>query len=113
MTDIDRDELIAGLRELADFLEEHPEAPLPYPHLRVGAYGKEEFYEAVRAFAPMHEVEGMGASYIALQRNFGPLKVITEASRKTVCEPVVRTETVTAYELPADLRTELIREQMA
>jgi len=71
---------IAGLRELADFLEEHPDAPVP-PYgttLYVSTHGTdEEDVRVVDAAAAVFDTQatwnGTGTHYDA-SRSFGPVR---------------------------------------
>lgn len=73
----------AGLRELATFLEQHPEAPLPSDTLIVYLWGEESFKPAVKALGACEKK--YSEYYVTVSRNFGPIKYGVQTSRETVC----------------------------
>lgn len=100
----DRAEYIAGLRQLADLLEQHPDAlPLPYQghwvpitfHFLTGEDPKSALAAAVRAL-PIRLDKSGGDSYFDLTGSLHGLSIVLTAFRNEVCERVVTgTETVT------------------
>jgi hypothetical protein len=100
----DRAEYIAGLRQLADLLEQNPDAlPLPYEgrsgaitfHFLSGEDPKAEMAAAARAIPTRLDKSG-GDSYFDLTGSLHGLKIELTAFRDAVCERVVTgTETVT------------------
>lgn len=58
----DRDEFIAGLRELADRLERHPDCGLPFvaPHLSIYCHSEDTFAASVRAIGGTKTVDAQG-----------------------------------------------------
>lgn len=110
---MNRDEYIAGLRELADLLERTPELPLPTMDFEwaVHYYGSTDA-EQRAALAnirrllpgPLEENDpnsgsGYDESYYQLKGNIGALPVDVWASRHSVCRRVIAgTQTPVAVE---------------
>lgn len=105
MTVVDLDEAaheaaIAGLRELADFIEDNPEfAELADTTLNL--YVANWYEDADRQFADLarklggHRTKSANERYLHVTRMFGPLEVSVFTNREVVCERVVvGTETV-------------------
>lgn len=106
-----RVEYIAGLREIADWLEAHPEVPLPYLattqggkgfenalhiYLRSGGNQKAELAAIARAMGKAEKVTDDKLDRLNLVRRFAGIAVIAVADRDEVCERVVTgVETVT------------------
>lgn len=102
---MDRTEIIAGLRDLADWLEQHPDAP---EGLLVRAtryvYDREEFLATARKIGG--DVECSGA-LVTVTRPFGPVTVSvhTEPSHFDAAPSAARDERV-RQALEAALATE-------
>ncbi len=81
-------ELIDGLREFADFLEEHPEHPL-FCGVQFDCFlkGKEELADVARTLG--HAQKGGTRDYFYLRKKFGPVAVDYNVSREQVCQRVV------------------------
>lgn len=100
----DRDELVAGLREFADFIEEKGlELPLEYPHMKLtqyvyNNYRKLDFKEIEgsdkakmrRAALTLSRAEKIwGLYYFDLRREFGPVSIVFSIAREKICEKKV------------------------
>lgn len=105
-----RAEYIRGLREIADWLEAHPEVPLPYLgttqggrsesglHIYLGSDRdqKAELAKIARAMGKAEKVPHDDLGRLNLVRRFAGIALIAVADRDEVCEKVVlSTETVT------------------
>lgn len=108
-TDKGRAEFLQGLRDIADFLESHPELPLPYlgtgsertgtPHVLtdyiIGDEPREQLAQITRALASMggtvHKYADDNDRYsrFLVWRAFGPIALAYQADRSEVCERVV------------------------
>lgn len=103
MTDT-RQAFIDGLHQIADFLTEHPEVPLPYMGPSPGAkvWGssmpiylvndkgqRETLAEIARAMGRVekHVDDGLGRFYVV--RHFAGIALVASAERSEVCERVV------------------------
>lgn len=92
----ERDELVAGLRELADFVEKHGvEIPATlrvsssYNFLYDDMHGtaKEKARTIARVLARGGKAtKDFQGSYLELSRKFGPIKVEFNVNREVVCE---------------------------
>jgi hypothetical protein len=83
-----RDQFIRGLRELADFYEDHPglEAPSCTETMNVFVDTKDE----IAAVARMATWEKCYTdSWFSLRKQFGPVALEINTSRSTVCKRVV------------------------
>ena len=90
--DPSRKAYIAGLRELATFLEKHEEAPLPETRLIVYRWGQEDFLPAVKALGSCQKK--YSDYYATASRMFGSIEYGVSVSRETVCtKRVVGTKT--------------------
>lgn len=96
---------IDGLRELADFLEAHPEVPMGYGMTAVAnanAYAEDD-EPAIDRLARIARLPGRWdkkstGDAFHLVRKFGPHQLIVFANREQVCKRVVvGTEMVTRY----------------
>lgn len=95
------DEAVAGLRELADFIERDPDfadlhwpgpALLCVPSWEKGAAAR--FRDLVRRLGG-HRTKSVTERYIETTRQFGPIGIQVYTAREVVCERVVvGTETV-------------------
>jgi len=88
MTDERRAEVIAGLRQIADFLEQHPGVPAPdYSTLNSRAGTKEQI-AAIARLATWRK--DYGDNYFSLHKEFpGDLALDVYTERSTVCRKVV------------------------
>jgi len=81
---------INGLHDLADFLHNHPDLPLPYGDLSCWDHGAESIESAskiARALGTFEKKEGV--SYLYLNKEFGPIQLQYAFPRSAVCERVV------------------------
>lgn len=77
-----------GLRELANWIESHPEISLPNDVIHNYALNtKEEAALCLRALKPCKKE--YTEDFFKLVRNFGPIKVIHLFNRDAVCQRVV------------------------
>ncbi len=85
---MERDDVIQGLRELADFLEQHPDVPAPaYNTLNAQAWSKEALTLAARAASWTKDYND---NYFSLRRMFpGYLTFDVYVERNTICRKVV------------------------
>lgn len=104
-----RAEYIRGLREIADWLEAHPEVQLPYLKTTqtgahedtleiylVGNDQKAQLATIARAMGKAEKVTIDSLQRFNLVRRFAGIAVVAVANREEVCEKrVLRTETVT------------------
>lgn len=110
-------EYVDGLREIADFLVEHPEFISEHDHLSLRDYcsRRSEMVERAREIGGRFEKDASHAgTYFQLTRRFGPHEVYVYTERTNVCERVVTTETVTSEvpdpELLAEVPTVTVTE---
>lgn len=101
--------LIAGLREIADFYESRPNLPAAYGvNLSLVATSKAELASLVRAAGSLKKVEAYSPDNMKLSRMFGPIGFHILANKNDTCERVkVGEEIVPAkpartVELPAE-----------
>lgn len=125
-TDEKRAAWTAGLRDLADWLDAHPEMDLPYineeypPSLSLGIHPwhesderpqAERFAAAVSALGGRREKAG-DDEYMRVHRDFGPVRVQVWTMRDEVCEAVVvGTETVEVQRVVQPAVTETVTEE--
>lgn len=102
----ERAEFVRGLRDLAEFIEEHPEIPTPawaISQARIGGWtgegGPPEFITVARALGSV-KVEHDEA---VAKRAFGPVELSVRTSAKDVC--VKREVTKAEFVLPAELES--------
>lgn len=91
-------ELIAGLREAADYLESHPDLPefsIAWLHSMVE--DKDELRAAARAMGSFAKVTD--DHYFKLVHHCGPLKIEVGIPRESVCKKRV------VWDCPEDLET--------
>jgi antitoxin component HigA of HigAB toxin-antitoxin module len=101
MTKSSRETYTQGLREIADFLDAHPEVPLPYlSSFQTGNWentldiylvsekGQKEKLAAI-ARAMGHADKVMDGDKMRVFRRFAGITLIAQASRDQVCERVV------------------------
>jgi hypothetical protein len=93
---VEHNEYAAGLRLLADWLEAHPEIPLPTYHINnYNLDTKEQAAELVRAFGSCKKKYSDDMFYVSKQ--FGVLNYEFSFYRSGVCTPrVVGVETIPA-----------------
>jgi hypothetical protein len=101
----ERAALIDGLRQVADFLTEHPEVPRPY-HLMgteyfIYLYGDDQRAQLVTIARAMGRSEKRikGERY-QVRRQFAGLTLVAQADRDEVCEKVVTGSTEVTREVP-------------
>jgi hypothetical protein len=101
-------EFADGLRQLADFLEENPDVPLPHGAMFSFLSGREEFVKAAVALAKGGKVEksaddpsGVYPQYHA-KRTFGEITFDIQIPRSKVCRLV----SPAVYECPDSLLEE-------
>lgn len=99
-----RSEYVDGLRQLADFIEAHPELP-GLLHCRAGIYLWGDSAKAELAVAAM----AMGTAakraddfYFGVEKSFGPVVLSVKAGRDNVCERVVTGTKTTEYLVPPE-----------
>lgn len=96
---------VCGLRELADWAEQHPDSPILEGHLTL--YGFARGDDVVASLAQAAKDFGRAAKssengYYNVTRMFGPHKVEVTAPSSEVCErKVVGVETIPAQIVPA------------
>jgi hypothetical protein len=85
-------QFIAGLRELADFYESHPEVPIPKPsYLDFSVYSLHTKSEAAGIIKLLGTItkEYTDSGLFKVVRYFGPIALKFVFNRDTVCERVV------------------------
>lgn len=103
---------VAGLRELADFLESRPAMRVPYStHVfYVITTSPEEFAEQVTALGTGKK--GTNGAYIDVTRQFGPFELAVSALHTDVCErKVIGTRTVEKQVPPAGVEMVTVTEE--
>jgi hypothetical protein len=104
----DRTAYTAGLRALADLLDQHPEVPLPYDgtstpitimHLGTNPATRDAFAATVRAF-PGHRSKDADGTYFDVTVDVHGLKVKVTTYRDAVCERVVTGTREVTREVP-------------
>jgi hypothetical protein len=92
MNEDNRHEVITRLREFADFLEAHPDAPAPYAdgiRFDVFALNKEEFVKYAKAIGGKLEKIHDYSTTMVLRRQFGQIEYDINVAREEVCKRVV------------------------
>lgn len=91
-----------GIRQMADFLEQHPDVPLPSDHQPVYIWGTDAKRQLAAAALALGDAEKEAdASFFSLVRRFGPIVYTVKACRENVCERVVvGTKTITTQVPP-------------
>ena len=108
----ERQAFTAGLRAVADWLDEHPEVGLPFPRLAIysSSYGHGRAIEEGAAFARAagrcEKSTDEGTDRFNLTRTFGPIALIWTATRSAVCEKSTVTKTVEEWVCPDSLLRE-------
>ena len=90
-------EMAAGLRELADFLEQNQEIPIPYISALIFTYDKKEFISNVKSLVSGGHIRKVtdDGDYKAI-RDFGPVAFKVSIPRTSICRLV----TPAVYECP-------------
>lgn len=112
----DRQAFIDGLHQIADFLAEHPEVPLPYmggdvragvarhclPIYLVSRDGsqRDDIATIARAMGRAEKVFGEDNDRVYVLRRFGAITLTASADRAEVCERVVRGTREVTREIP-------------
>lgn len=121
-TDADRQPYIAGLRQLADLLEDNTDLPLPYhgtmSELAIFADSKEQLVAVARALPGKvgKTFDDRSDTYgFELHGSIGGLRVIVYGDRNEVCQRVVTgtrevTKTVPAPDAPMVEITETVED---
>lgn len=96
-----RTAVVDGLRQLADFIESHPDMPLPTCRGSIYLWGD----DAKTQLANIATSLGTAAKkadefYYGLTKDFGPVSLSVKASRENVCERVVVGTKTTEYLVP-------------
>jgi hypothetical protein len=91
----ERDTTIAALRDLADFLAEHPDCPMPYlANANAFVDTREEMRQAIRSIGGKLE-KGYDENFMTVRKDFGPISYEINIRRELVCNRrVVGTRTV-------------------
>ena len=103
-------EFAAGLRELADIYEAHPELSAPERlEIFMPAAIKAQFEDWVRAFSPVVQSPQRATDYfLAVQRILASgLTVEFTIYRDTVCKKVKRLQEVEAWDCPDSILADL------
>lgn len=109
MTSDERNNLISGLREFADFMEAHPDLPIGNIggiNVWLGYIPKDQTHElALRTWATaFHTFEKEASDFLfCLKRSFGGLRVAINADRDKVCRKVKKMVEQTVWECPSSL----------
>jgi len=113
-TDDTRQAYIDGLHQIADFLAEHPEVPLPHLHSSVGGkWGpvlrifllsvnepREALATVARAMGNATKAADITGDGFEVYREFAGIKLVAHASRSEVCERVVTGTREVTREIP-------------
>lgn len=110
MTDT-RQAFIDGLHQIADFLAEHPEVPLPHlgsyidntyaPVLTIWLHGgREDLSEVARAMGKAQKTVNNDTGEFKVYREFAGIKLVASADRDAVCERVVTGTREVTEEVP-------------
>jgi hypothetical protein len=98
------EEIAAGLRDLADWIEKNPEVPLPYElagsslHI-YSVKGKEDLAKVARAMGNCEK--STDSQFFRVWRKFGPILLEALDYRENVCERIV-TSSETIVEMVPD-----------
>jgi hypothetical protein len=101
-------EYAAGLRQVAEFYETHPEMPLPPATICVYSWQKPDFLVSVKEMAKggtIHKKVDADAEcgYYRTIRHFGAVQLEASIPRRTICRLV----TPAVYDCPDSLLEEL------
>lgn len=90
-----------GLRELADWIEAHPDIAerMAPPYLVIIADDADDMAHKARALGGKRS-KHVGDEWVDVERKFGPVRVTVTARRENVCERVV--VGTTTVEIPAE-----------
>ncbi len=83
---IERADFIRGLREFADFVEQHPDVPVPGYEVLIDVFPA-DLVATAQALSHF-EKAGVG-EYFVLRRWFGRIRVEWNAPRETVCRKII------------------------
>ncbi len=104
---IERESKIAGLRQLADFLESNPTAPMPYiSDFSVYLYEKADLIGLTKGLGKFDKK--YSEWYLSLVKEFGPIKYQLHIGREQICEK----KQVGVKKVPAQKR-QIIKAQKA
>lgn len=85
---------VKGLRDLADYLERHPEIPCRmHEQIDVFVHEKDEMAALARKLAPIEK--RYCGNYLMLQKKFGPICLEINIFRDKVCRKIETRKTVT------------------
>lgn len=82
-----RPALIQGLRQLADFLEAHPEAPLSHVHVMEYIAKRDQFKHVARVMGNIDKT--LNDDFFGIERCFGPVVYRIFTDRGNICERIV------------------------
>jgi hypothetical protein len=91
-------EFAAGLRELADLYEQHPEMAHPGSIDLFLYCSREQFADTVKAMGSECRVDSGDNYFFKVARNFGAVSVILYTPRANVCRKVRRLKEVDDWE---------------
>lgn len=113
---MEREDFIAGLRQLADFYEEHPLLPLPdSPDFAVYYFGEPETHElAARIATQLGTFEKRAdETLFRIEKSFGSIRLRFVFCRDKVCiRKVIGTKTVTKEIYPENFETQEVEEEI-
>jgi len=103
------DEMVQGLRDLADFLESRPDVGVPsFSDFNMFTHSQEDFARRMRLMGSGEKRQAY--SYLMLEKKFGPLTLALNILQSDVCErvqvgerkvearPAIEAHTVPVYE---------------
>ncbi|MHB1778110.1 MAG: hypothetical protein ACYCU7_19325 [Acidimicrobiales bacterium] len=100
-----REEIIDGLRQVADWLEAHPEIQPAYQSIQLATHTAEDLAAATKALGNVQK-STMGGAYLKVSRKFAGVDVWAAVVRAEVCTArVVGSETVTVPDPTAPMVT--------
>jgi hypothetical protein len=113
-TDEKRQAYTDGLHQIADFLAEHPEVPLPHlGHYIAGVYGpalfifltapgeqREALADITRAMGKAEKTADKDTGRFEVYREFAGIRLVASAARDEVCERVVTGTREVTREVP-------------
>lgn len=98
-----REAWVEGLRQLADFVEAHPEMPLPMSGATLYLWGADAKTELAALVRILGNVEKEASeSFFGVTRRFGPHALSVKASRENVCQRVVVGTKTETYQVPPE-----------
>lgn len=93
---IRRAEVVRGLRQLAEFIEQHPDLPAPswasamLPTAYAGEGAREALAATAEQLAEYTLSDGLTRDYISIERRFdGGVRLTQEISREEACSPAI------------------------